>query len=85
MWAIVTPQGPTANSLRYEPEVNEIREVLNSLFPASPPVIRAYVPRADEFSQQKTASGKILFQFDPFQEIKRRLFRSLFCSFQSVP
>ena len=71
VWAIVTPQGLAANSLRYEPEVKEIRGVLNSLFPASPPVIRTYVSQSDETEQAVTATGKILFQFEPFQEIMR--------------
>ncbi|KAL9611325.1 MAG: hypothetical protein Q9167_004008 [Letrouitia subvulpina] len=69
VWAIITPQGLTPNSWRYEPEVNEIKGVLNDLFPASPPVIIDYVPKPDDNSQQNTASGKILFQYDPFQAL----------------
>ncbi|CAF9921336.1 MAG: hypothetical protein HETSPECPRED_004496 [Heterodermia speciosa] len=69
VWAIVTPRGATANSWRYEPEVNEIKGVLNDLFPGSAPVIIDYEPRSDQTSQSDTASGKILFQFDPFQAI----------------
>ena len=65
----MTPKGATANSWRYEPEVNEIKGVLNNLFPRSAPVIIGYEPRSDETSQSDTASGKILFQFDPFQAI----------------
>lgn len=65
--AIVTPRGQAPNSWRYEPEVNAIKDVLNDLFPTSPPVIIDYEPRSDDNSQQTTASGKILFQYDPFQ------------------
>lgn len=67
VWAIITPRGLTPNSWRYEPEVNQIKGVLDDLFPGSPPVIIDYEPRPNEESQKKTASGKILFQYDPFE------------------
>lgn len=69
VWAIITPRGLTPNSWRYEPEVNQIKGVLDNLFPGPPPVIIDYVPRPDDDSQQNTASGKILFQYDPFQAL----------------
>lgn len=67
--AIVTPRGATAGSWRYDPEVKEIKGVLNGLFPGSAPVVIDYEPRSDSDVQSNTASGKILFQFDPFQKI----------------
>lgn len=71
VWAIVTPRdfSEVVGSWRYEPEVNEIKAVLSNLFPAAPPVIIDYQPRSDEIFQSYTASGKILFQFDPFQAL----------------
>lgn len=71
VWAIVTPRANSgvAGNLRYDPEVTQIRGVLSTLFPSSPPVIIDYVPRSDQNSQTNTASGKILFQFDPYQAL----------------
>lgn len=69
VWAIVTPRdfSGVAGSWRYEPEVNQIKSVLNTLFPAAPPIIIDYQPRPSLNDQTNTASGKILFQYDPFQ------------------
>ena len=69
VWAIVTPRdfSAVAGSWRYEPEVKEIKSVLNTLFPAAPPIIIDYQPMPSLDDQTKTASGKILFQYDPFQ------------------
>ena len=71
VWAIVTPRANSgvAGDYRYDPQVTEIQRVLSTLFPSSPPVIIDYVPRSDQNSQSNTASGKILFQYDPFQAL----------------
>ena len=71
VWAIVTPRdfSEIAGSWRYEPEVNEIKSVLNTLFPAAPPIIIDYLPRPSPVDQENTASGKILFQYDPIQAV----------------
>ena len=71
VWAIVTPRDSSgvAGSLKYEPEVNQIKSVLNTLFPAVPPIIIDYQPRPSPNDQMNTASGKILVQYDPFQAI----------------
>ena len=69
VWVIVTPRASSgvAGSWKYEPEVNQIKNVLNTLFPAAPPVIIDYQTRPSPTDQMNTASGKILFQYDPFQ------------------
>lgn len=71
VWAIVTPRAISGveGQLKYDPEVTQIREVLQRLFPNALPVIIDYVPRPDQNSQMNTASGKILFQYDPFQTL----------------
>lgn len=69
VWAIITPRGSTPESWLYEPEVNQIKDVLEDLFPGPLPVIIDYVPRSDSYSQQNTASGKILLQYDPCQAL----------------
>lgn len=71
VWAIITPRANSgvAGDLRYDPEVTQIRGVLSMLFPSSLPVIIDYVPRSDPDCQENTASGKILFQFDPSQAL----------------
>ncbi|KAL9130925.1 MAG: hypothetical protein Q9217_001028, partial [Psora testacea] len=73
IWAIVTPRGNSgvAGTYRYGEEVNKIKDVLHNLFPSSPEVVIDYQPRSDENSQTYSASGKILFQFDPFEELVR--------------
>jgi len=71
VWAIFTPSDGSGspNQYRYNEEIDEIRGLLNTLFPAAPDNIIAYDPRADEESQQDTPSGKLVFQYDPFQKI----------------
>lgn len=68
VWAIVTPRDPTnvVGKLNYEPEVDEIKNVLTALFPTAPPEIIDYEPKDAETSEG-TANGKILFQYDPCQ------------------
>ena len=69
VWVIVTPRGTSGvvGSWKYQPEVNQIKSVLNTLFPAAPPVIIDYQTRPSPVDQLLTASGKILFQYDPAQ------------------
>lgn len=71
VWAIITPKANSggAGDLRYDAEVTQIKAVLSRLFPASPAVIIDYVSRSDQNSQTNTASGKILFQYDPYQAL----------------
>lgn len=71
VWAIITPRANSgvAGEYRYDPEVTQIQGVLRNLFPNAPPVVVDYVPRSDQNSQSNTASGKILFQYDPFQAL----------------
>ena len=71
MWAIVTPRagGGVASTYRYDPEVNAIKGVLGNLFPDAPPVVVDYVPNSNPIAQATTATGKILFQYDPFQAL----------------
>ncbi|KAL8898432.1 MAG: hypothetical protein Q9207_006699 [Kuettlingeria erythrocarpa] len=70
-WTIVTPRdlSGVVGSWRYQPEVDEIHGVLVELFPNAPPSIIDYEPKGDDDSQTSTASGKILFQYDPFEKI----------------
>lgn len=67
-WTIVTPRDFTGvvGSWLYQPEVDEIQDVLRELFPNAPPSIIDYEPKSDDDSQMNTPSGKILFQYDPF-------------------
>lgn len=71
MWAIFTPSDSHggSNGYRYEEEVGEIKGVLNNLFPNAPDNIIPYDARADDESQLNTPSAKLVFQFDPIQQV----------------
>lgn len=71
VWAIVTPRANdgVASTYRYDPEVDEIKGVLGNLFPDAPPVVVDYVPNSNPIDQMTTATGKILFQYDPIEAI----------------
>ena len=71
VWAIVTPRADNgvASTYRYAPEVDAIMGVLGNLFPNAPPVVVDYVTNSDPVAQATTATGKILFQYDPFEAI----------------
>lgn len=56
----------SAGNLRYQPEVDQIQDTLQNLFPGVPPVIVDYEPRYSQEAQVSTSAGKILFQYDPY-------------------
>ena len=71
VWAIVTPRADdgVASTYRYGEEVAAIKVVLGTRFPNAPPVVVDYVPNSDPTAQTTTATGKILFQYDPFEAL----------------
>ena len=71
VWAIVTPRANdgVASTYRYGPEVDAIKGVLGNLFPDAPPVVVDYVADGNPIAQTFTATGKILFQYDPFEAL----------------
>lgn len=71
VWTNVTPRarrGGPADHL-YKPEVEQIRRVLQDLFPGVPNFVVNYISRDDPHSQANTPSGKVLFQYDPFEAL----------------
>ena len=70
-WVIVTPRDSSgvAGSWKYDPEVTQIKSVLENIFPDVPPIIKDYQPKPSQTDQDETATGKILFQYDPFQNM----------------
>ena len=71
VWTILTPRDVYGipDTWLYEPEINEIRGVLHNLFPNTPDVVIDYKSRDDFNDQAGTASGKVLFQYDPFERV----------------
>lgn len=74
VWTIVTPYG-ILNSFSgrppflYDSEVAKMSQVLQELLPGAPNKVVDYVARSDNHAQRYTASGKILFQYDPVQAL----------------
>lgn len=68
-YAIITPRlpGSEAGRYEYEPEVREISAVMDHLFPDAHSVVIDYERKPDAFSQDLTAAGKLLFQYDPWE------------------
>lgn len=67
---IITPRmraSQTPGVLEFRAYVDQIKERLQHIIPSSTPIVIDYVARFDEISQTQTASGKVLFQYDPTQ------------------
>ena len=68
--AILTPRNrinPQAGVYMYDNMVRQIATTVSQIFGGGTPAIYDYTPRSDEFSQQWSASGKAIFQYDPVQ------------------
>ncbi|KAG6988919.1 hypothetical protein G7Y79_00068g096180 [Physcia stellaris] len=67
---IVTPRSridPRPGNYLYGPEVAQIKTKLRQLIPGSEPRIFDYETKHRAEDQQNTATGKVLFQYDPVQ------------------
>jgi len=67
---IINPRMRTSQTpgvLEFRAYVDRIKERLQHIIPSSTPIVIDYVARFDEVSQTQTASGKVLFQYDPTQ------------------
>ena len=72
-WIVVTPRLAYGipGRIEYMPEVTDIIRVLRELFPDSPPLVIDYVRGTRDELQRNFMAGKLLVQYDPFQELRQ--------------
>lgn len=70
-WTIVTPKGRTGTDrrFRYDTEVAQIQQTLESLLPGVYSDIISYRTNASPHAQANTQAGKIVFRYDPYEAL----------------